>query len=152
TQIRDEDLAETLPSGGNKWTNRIQCVRQRLLEKGELDSPEHGIWRITEKGRERLARRPYVIPTQSFLELYEDYETSFRARLLERLQNLTPSEFEQFAQRLLRLYGFVDVIVTQLSKDGGVDGYGKLRLGLATMNVAFQCKKWQGNVRWEQVD
>jgi restriction system protein len=88
----------------------------------------------------------------SFLELYEDYETAFRAQLLERLQELSPREFEHFARRLLMAYGFVEVKVTQVGKDGGIDGYGKLRLGLATMNVAFQCKKWQGNVSRPEVD
>jgi len=156
-QIRDEDLSETLPSGGNKWTNRIQWVRQRLVEKGEVDSRARGVWRITERGRQRVDDlgklghiEPPAMPT--FLELYEDYETSFRAQLLEKLQSLSPREFEQFARRLLKAYGFLDVRVTQVSSDGGIDGYGKLRLGLATMNVAFQCKKWQGNVGRPEVD
>lgn len=35
-EIRDEDLNESLPSGGNKWTNRIQWVRQRLITKSEM--------------------------------------------------------------------------------------------------------------------
>lgn len=154
-QIRDEDLAETLPSGGYRWTNRIQWVRQRLIEKGEMDSPAYGIWRITEKGRQRLAALgtlPEVTTTPSFLELHEEYEASFRAQLLEKLQGLSPREFEQFARKLLRAYGFVNVKVTQVSKDGGVDGHGKLKVGLAMMNVAFQCKRWQGNVGRPEVD
>jgi len=153
-QIRDEDLAETLQSGANKWTNRIQWARQRLIEKGEIDSPARGIWRITEKGRQRLAtlgKVPARTPP-SFLELYEDYEASFRVKLLDRLQSLSPRGFEQFARKLLRAYGFVNVKVTQVSKDGGIDGYGKLRVGLAMMNVAFQCKRWQGNVGRPEVD
>lgn len=152
-QIREEDLLETLPSGGNKWTNRIQWARQRLITKGEMDSPERGIWRITEKGRQRLSLPPEPVPTApGFTELYEDYETSFRSRLLDLLHNLSPAQFEQFAQKLLRAYGFVDVNVTQRSRDGGIDGYGKLRLGLAAMNVAFQCKRWEGNVGRPEVD
>jgi len=34
------------------------------------------------------------------------------------------------------------VSVTQKSRDGGIDGFGKLKIGLAHMNVAFQCKRW----------
>jgi len=154
-QIRDEDLAETLPSGGNRWPNRIQWVRQRLIKKGEMDSPAYGVWRITEKGRQRLAalgKVPEVTTAPSFLELHEEYEASFRAQLLEKLQGLSPREFEQFARRLLRAYGFVNVKVTQVSKDGGIDGHGKLKVGLAMMNVAFQCKRWQGNVGRPEVD
>ena len=57
-----------------------------------------------------------------------------------------------FARRLLTAYGFVEVKVTAVGRDGGIDGNGRLRLGLATMNVAFQCKKWQGNVGRPEVD
>ena len=163
-QIREEDLADTLPAGHNRWINRIQWVRQDLVHLGEMDSPKHGIWRITEKGRQRLANLSkfpdhlqgdagnLAVSPPSFLELYEDYEAAFRIRLLESLQNLTPTEFEQFGRRLLIAYGFVETHVTQVSNDGGIDGYGKLRLGLAVMNVAFQCKKWQGNVSRPEVD
>lgn len=150
--IRDEDLAETLLSGGNKWTNRIQWVKQRLLEKGELYSPRRGIWTITDKGRKRVEKKVPPTPTVNFVELYEDYEASFRSQLLNKLNDLTPRQFELFAPKLLRTYGFVDVKVTSVSSDGGIDGYGKLRLGLATMNVAFQCKRWQGNVGRPEVD
>lgn len=154
-QIREEDLAETLPSGSNKWTNRVQWARQTLVAKGELDSPAHGIWRITDKGRARLANLSQASaepPSETFLELYEEYEGSFRGQLLERLLSLSPREFEHFARRLLTVYGFMDATVSQISRDGGIDGYGKLRLGLATMKVAFQCKKWQGNVGRPDVD
>lgn len=154
-EIRAEDLAEAVPSGGNRWTNRIQWARQTLVEKGEIDSPAHGVWRITEKGRQRLAdvcRPEPETPARNFVELYEDYESSFRAQLLDKIQGLSGREFEHFARRLLMAYGFVDVRVTQVSRDGGVDGYGRLRLGLATMNVAFQCKRWQGNIGRPEVD
>lgn len=174
-QIRDVDLAERNPSGANKWTNRIQFVRQTLVDNGEIDGSIHGIWKITEKGKKRLGEftpqeikviQPEVgqppkykppMPTEvvqikKFWGLYEDYETSFRSNLLEKLYSLSASEFEQFSRRLLNEYGFVDVIVTQPSRDGGIDGYGKLRLGLAMLNVAFQCKRWEGNVGKIEVD
>jgi hypothetical protein len=53
-QITKNDLKETVVGGVNKWTNRIQWVRQKLVAKGELERYPHGIWRITKKGRERL--------------------------------------------------------------------------------------------------
>lgn len=153
--IEEDELTDVLPSGANRWTNSIQWVRQALVEKGEVDSPARGIWRITSKGRSRVstAHADESEPEPlSFLELYEEYEAKFRGQLLAKLQDLLPREFEHFARRLLTAYGFVDVTVTDLSKDGGIDGYGKLRLGLATMNVAFQCKRWQGNVGRPEVD
>ena len=151
-QIRDEDLAEPLPSGGNKWTNRIQWVRQRLIEKSEMHSPSRGIWAITDKGRKRVEKKEPSVSMVNFVELHEDYEESFRSQLLDKLNELTPRQFELFSRKMLQAYGFVDVKVTNISSDGGIDGYGKLRLGLATMNVAFQCKRWQGNVGRPEVD
>ena len=156
-QITEQDLGESLPSGPNRWTNRVQWTRQTLLNKGEMDSPGHGIWRITQKGRLRAAcspepSAPTTAAAPSFAALYEEYLRSFRAQLLDRLHALSSREFEYFARRLLMAYGFVDVNVTQVSRDGGIDGYGKLRLGIATMNVAFQCKRWQGNVGRPEVD
>jgi len=150
--IREEDLAETLPSGGNKWTNRIQWVRQTLIEKGEMYSPARGVWAITNKGRKRVESRSPSFSPPNFVELYEDYEASFRSQLLDKLNELTPRQFELFARRLLQAYGFVEVNVTSVSSDGGIDGYGKLQMGLAIMNVAFQCKRWQGNVGRPEVD
>ena len=154
-QITEKDLAGTLPSGGNRWTNRIQWARQALIIKGEMYSPSHGIWAIGERGRKRLGEtriEPPPSPPVNLIELYEDYEASFRAQLLQRINDLSPREFELFARRLLQAYGFADVEVTTVSADGGIDGHGKLLLGLATMNVAFQCKRWQANVGRPEVD
>ncbi len=156
-EMTPEQLAEVLPSGGNRWTNRIQWVRLRLVKKGEMSSPAHGVWAITEKGRARIGRKPAKdtprLPLDiSLVDIYEDYEATLRAKLLDRLNQMKPSDFEQFARKLLRAYGFVEVEVTGVSGDGGIDGYGKLRLGLASMNVAFQCKRWQANVGRPEVD
>jgi len=162
SKIRDEDLAETLPSGGKKWTNRIQWVRQKLVSIQDIDGSNYGSWRITEKGRHRLLEAKLepkkvsmILPiSQTFLEQYDDYQTSFRNTLLYRINSLESFEFEQFAQRLLEVYGFVNMEVTRKSKDGGIDGHGKLKVGLAMMKVAFQCKKWQekNNVGRRNVD
>ena len=154
--LDENDLGGAVPSGTNRWTNRIQWVRQKLVNEGQMDSPAHGIWRITEEGRRRLASSETTpqpaISAPTFLELYEDYEAGFRAQILEALHDLAAREFEQFARRLLTAYGFGGVEVTSVSNDGGIDGYGNLRLGLASMRVAFQCKRWQGNVGRTEVD
>lgn len=158
-ELTADQLTENLPSGGNRWTNRIQWVRLHLVQNGEMASAGHGIWAITEKGRARVQQAtttPESSPPTadvSLVDLYEDYEATFRAKLLDRLLQMTPADFEQFARRLLRVYGFTQVVVTATSNDGGIDGHGKLRIGLASMNVAFQCKRWrQNNVPRPEVD
>ncbi|TCN18949.1 restriction endonuclease [Mesobacillus foraminis] len=145
--ITQEDIDERMESGGNKWTNRIQWVRQKLVDSGDMYSPQRGIWGITEKGRNRV-QSPITTPSApvNLVELYEDYEEDFKSQLLDKLHELTPRQFEEFAKKLLQVYGFVSLAVTDVGPDGGIDGYGRLKIGLATMNVAFQCKRWQGNV------
>jgi len=51
--LTEADRAETVSSGGNKWTNRVQWARQALVNRDEMTSPEYGVWEITPKGRSR---------------------------------------------------------------------------------------------------
>jgi len=54
--LSDEFMAadhETLASGSVRWHSRLQFVRLRLVERGEMDrEAPRGIWRITEAGRQ----------------------------------------------------------------------------------------------------
>lgn len=79
--------------------------------------------------------------------------TCFSKKILRQLKSLNPYEFEKFCRNLLEVYGFIDLSVTQKSRDGGIDGFGKLKIGLAYMNVAFQCKRWnKGTVSRKEID
>jgi restriction system protein len=160
-QLSQDDLAATLKHGERKWINRIQWTRQALITAGDMASPHRGVWAITDQGRKRLEpeakgdSKPTAIPlsaTVSLVELHEKYELQFRSKLLDRLYELSPTQFEHFARYLLAAYGFVQMKVTQRSKDGGIDGHGLLKVGLARMAVAFQCKRWDGNVPRPEVD
>ena len=53
---KDEREARHEVSGLPKWQNRVQWVRQRLVEKGEIDGSKRGVWAITNAGRDRVAR------------------------------------------------------------------------------------------------
>jgi hypothetical protein len=55
-QITKADLEEKIKDGTNRWYNWVAWVRMRLVHKGEVYRKPRGIWRITEKGRERLRR------------------------------------------------------------------------------------------------
>jgi restriction system protein len=90
---------------------------------------------------------------RALLELHEKYVGLLRDRLSTELRRLAPSSFEHFAKSLLEVYGFEDTHVTQVSRDGGIDGYGKLPVGLAHLNVAFQCKRWtKANIQRTEID
>lgn len=173
--LTEADLAQQLPSGGNKWKNRIHWTRQDLVDRGEMANPSWGVWAITDKGRQRVLAadrgEPWAEaggsadtdggqavsngspPTPvDLLELYDQYEAAFKRAILSRLHDLEPAQFENFARKLLEAYGFTETVVTQVSRDGGIDGHGRLKVGLAMMNVAFQCKRWQGPVGRPEID
>ena len=44
--LTKQDRAEQLESGGYKWFNRVQWVRQSLITRGEMFSPRYGVWAI----------------------------------------------------------------------------------------------------------
>jgi restriction system protein len=75
-------------------------------------------------------------------EAHRKYLSAFKQKMLQELKKMTPAAFEAFGRELLDGYGFENTHVTQISKDGGIDGYGRLKVGLAHLNVAFQCKRW----------
>ena len=77
--------------------------------------------------------------------LHSKYQEELKRRILEEVRRIEPQNFEHFSRKLLQVYGFHDTAVTQYSKDAGIDGHGKLKVGLAYLNVAFQCKRWNRN-------
>jgi restriction system protein len=71
----------------------------------------------------------------------------YRAEVLSRMLLLPPSGFERLAQRMLREAGFIQVTVTGKSNDGGIDGFGTLRVNrLVSLKVLFQCKRYKDTV------
>lgn len=42
----------------DRWINKVDWSRNRLRQYGFVDSPEAGVWRITQSGREWLAQNP----------------------------------------------------------------------------------------------
>ena len=74
--------------------------------------------------------------------MHHRFVTAFKDRALTAINHLKPREFEHFCRNLLQAYGFRDVKVTKVGRDGGVDGHGRLKVGFTFFSVAFQCKKW----------
>jgi restriction system protein len=75
-------------------------------------------------------------------ELHQKYIEDFKKSLLTELTRLDPYSFEEFCKKLLQVYGFKNLKVTNKTKDGGLDGYGELKIGLVYMKVAFECKRY----------
>src|SRR5258708_31751745 len=50
--LSKEERAVTNKNGYPRFENEIAWVRSYLVKTGYLDSPSHGIWRLTDKGKE----------------------------------------------------------------------------------------------------
>lgn len=69
--------------------------------------------------------------------------THWKEDLAKILMTMDAYGFERLTQRILRECGFVEVSVTKKSGDGGIDGFGKLKInGIFSFSVAFQCKRY----------
>jgi restriction system protein len=141
---------------------RLMWTRTYLKSYGLIENSERGVWSLTSEGiksgivnekevvrwvREKIKKEKTTID-----ELPNGPETvkqlTWQEKLLEVVSAMTPAAFEKLAQRILRESGFIQVDVTGRSGDGGIDGFGILRLnGLLSFRVIFQCKKWKNPVR-----
>jgi restriction system protein len=101
-----------------------------------------------------LSSTPLELPSTNLEELFDDYSAAFERKVIQGLLDLSPSQFERFAAELLSAYGFRKMKVTNTSTapDGGIDGSGELKVGLASVRAAFQCKRWKGQVGRPEID
>lgn len=139
-----------------------------LVMAGMLVKPRNGLVTLTEKGRqfngsrEELSQAVYKISLPKWEErktknreikdsnttLNEessDLEENWKSTLLNALLNLNPGKFELFCRALVnRMHVDIDeVIGTQLTGDGGLDGYGYITTDdFRTARVAIQAKRW----------
>lgn len=75
-------------------------------------------------------------------ELAAQQKEKSKAEILAYLRELTPQKFEEFSEHFLTRYGFTKMKVTSTSRDGGIDVKGALKIGIAEMGVAAQCKRY----------
>jgi restriction system protein len=154
----------TIKSGANRFHNQVQWARQYLVWEGLLDDSRRGVWTLSPLGwktqiNDGIARAIFLERVKVSQSLRKESTTEARSpettdsappeevqelNLLEVLRTLPPFGFELICGRLLREHGFEDVEVTQRSRDGGIDGYGLLRLSpFVSLRVAFQAKRYR---------
>ncbi len=108
---------------------------------------------LVDRNTKQKKSKEDLTPLAKLRELHRQYTDEFKAKILKQLKSLNPYDFELFCKNLLGKYGFHNLTVTKKSRDGGIDGHGKLKIGLAFMNVAFQCKRWDiGKVSRKEID
>ena len=172
--ISDAARAKVLQSGALQFDKQVNFARFHLVRDGFLDdSSPRGVWVLSDKGRRqrgftaqeafdivkrvgaqsrRGSRNDQGTPVEAESPLSADSDSVFgsgyKEQLLQILRGLPPSGFERFCQRLLREQGFEEVKVTGRSHDGGIDGEGTVLVNrLVSFKVLFQCKRYEGSVR-----
>lgn len=140
---------------------RLAWAKTYLKNYGAIENSRHRVWSLTAKGAKMLkendidskdiynftAKKREKKTNSKESEINRIETINWRDQITEILLNLDPYAFERLAQRLLRECGFSEVQVTKRSGDGGIDGTGKLRIqGIFSFNVAFQCKRYKGQV------
>ncbi len=170
TGATEEQLNETIHTGGPRFKNQVAWARFYLKREGLLDSSKRGIWSLTDRGAkthltyteaQEIFRRQVQFdaakrkkkkdstPDDSPSPDEGDISASanYREQLLDIIMNLHFSGFERLCQRLLREAGFQQVLVTGWSGDNGIDGEGILEVNpFVTFKVLFQCKRYKGSV------
>jgi restriction system protein len=172
-KLPDEVQNELLPSGEPRYRNQVTWARFYLVKEGLLDSSKRGVWSLTERGRstkllpeqarevfrkwvhffqeQRRSKATALEPTVEQVE-GEPEATDIHSQLIDLLIKLPAAGFERLSQRLLREAGFVQVVVTGRSGDGGIAGHGTLQVNpLVSFKVLFQDKRYTGSVSPSQV-
>ncbi len=166
-KVPPEATATTLKSGQSRFYNQVHWARQYLVWEGIIDDGKRGIWALTPLGWKtqiddaaarqiflqrvqiNQAARKQAVPDQLSSEPTDLQEALpldviQELKLIDVLKSLDPIGFERLCTRLLHEHGFENVQVTQQSRDGGIDGYGVLRLSpFVSMKVAFQAKRYK---------
>ena len=144
-------------TGRTELEYRAAWTRTYLRRAGLIENSERGVWTLTQEGAKvnvvdgrqiaRDVRVQYRQATDDKPNAQPETEPLWQDTLIAVLQAMDPVAFERLCQRLLRESGFIEVEVTQRSGDGGIDGFGTLRLGgLISFNVLFQSKRYKGNI------
>lgn len=176
--IDEEILNMRYPKSGSLiFNNQVAFARQYLIWEGYLTSSSRGIWSLTDKGIEKAktfnedeAYKIYkkwttlnrkIKPEKKIKEksiektnIEESEENTIleNTSLLDILKKVSPEGFEKLCGELLRNYNFEDIRITQLSHDGGIDGYATLKINpFIKYQIAFQCKRYEGSVPTKDV-
>lgn len=148
---------------------RLAWARTYLKSYGVIEKTQRGVWAILPMHKDTkfvdiddcvntvrnlsLSKKDNIDDPKKDKNLEDDgvelpdENKPWRERLYNILLTMNPFAFERLAQRVLRESGFSEVEVTKKTGDGGIDGYGRVKInGMFSFKVAFQCKRYSGSV------
>lgn len=81
------------------------------------------------------------------VESNESLNERWEDKVLQLINLSSPKDFEKLCGLLLRELGFINVSIEGRPNDGGIDGFGVMKLGpVLTFHVASQAKRYQNPV------
>ena len=147
-QLCDDSIADPSNPSSPYWGHLIASAIQALKKASTVAKGRvRGEWILktaTPSTSEKQQRPPTAgegnaVTTSD--ENHTEHGDEIQARLHERLLGLDSSQFERLVGEFLSARGLTDVLVTQRSHDGGIDGHASLPfLGIS---VAFQAKRYR---------
>lgn len=162
--LSEYDINEIHKGSTTKLSYRLAWTRNYLKRFGILENSSRGIWSFTAKGnnttevdKEEVKRKVKELDksdTKPEDEISEHTleELDWKEKLLEKLKQMPPNDFERLCQRVLREAGFVQVKVTGKSGDGGIDGTGIVKVGgFLSFRVIFQSKRYKNSVGSKEI-
>lgn len=132
-QLNEEDLKEMLPSGKmTTFKNRMDWAKTYLSKVVLLESPERGIFRITERGKSLLADKPEILRVKQLKNFpeFKDFQSSGNGKKNNgdssetEETTLTPEETFEKAYQELRA-GLAEGLLSQV-EDNSPDFFEKL--------------------------
>ena len=159
-RVPDAELNRTNKNGLSRFDNQVAWARFYLAKAGLIDTSRRGVWTLTEAGRQtKLDHDGSLLLFQDIAKTFrgeQDAESidetqapeekpegqPFREEMIRTIHALSPDGFERLCKLILREVGFEEVTVIGRSGDGGIDGFGVLRINrLVSDRVLFQCKR-----------
>jgi len=140
-QLTEDELAETLKSGENRWKNRIAWARFHLAQKGEIDKSRPGIWAITDKGRKRVKGEDTEL--QSF-----DTITMHQAAIdkwLKIEEGKIGKLYGEFFSRKVNLNDVLPEPIWLKENSKEVDGLARFKLGGQTVYQSILEVQYKGS-------
>jgi len=98
------------------------CIRADIKQRTQNGQPQR--FEFLGKGNFGLTASKGDAIT---LKIAEHNKATMEA-LVAKMHGLTPAEFEALVGEILALLGFEDILVTKITKDGGIDAHGTLNV------------------------
>lgn len=160
--LTEQEINDIHRGNITKLSYRLAWARNYLKRYGLIENSERGVWRLTDTGKiTRSVDKDEVYSSVKSLDKNSlnlsfekreelEHKTSeiksieWKEILLKILKDIEPVKFEKLCMLLLRELGFIDVNITKQTNDGGIDGFGIIKVGeVVSFTIVFQCKRYK---------